>query len=118
MNIVGIDDDRDIGYLLALSLEVSGHVVIGFTKAADALLDPATYLADVIVLDWNMPDMSGAVFLREYVRPLGQKIVVYTAAGDGHEEAAMNAGADAFLVKGHSIYEELIPVLEDLVHGG
>jgi len=60
-------------------------------------------MPDAILLDWNMPLMSGVEFLRALRRePLGSKpVVVYcTTENDiAHITEAIGAGANEYLVK-------------------
>lgn len=58
-------------------------------------------LPDVILLDWNMPVMSGMEFLRSLAgiadRP---KVVFCTTENDvAHIRAAIDAGADEYMMK-------------------
>lgn len=69
-------------------------------EALDACLKSAP---DVILLDWNMPVMSGMDFLRALrispvaIRP---KVVFCTTEnGMGHIRAAIDAGADEYIMK-------------------
>jgi two-component system chemotaxis response regulator CheY len=90
--------------------KVARHMLEGldFTvdEAADgqAALDSCLAAApDVVLLDWNMPVMSGIEFLRAYGeaevarRP---RIVFCTTESDSaHIDAAIAAGADEYVVK-------------------
>lgn len=69
-------------------------------EALDACLKSAP---DVVLLDWNMPVMSGMDFLRALrvsavtIRP---KVVFCTTEnGMGHIRAAIDAGADEYIMK-------------------
>jgi two-component system chemotaxis response regulator CheY len=58
---------------------------------------------DVILLDWNMPVMSGIEFLRalgEVDLPRRPKVVFCTTEnGSAHIRAAIEAGADEYVMK-------------------
>ena len=58
---------------------------------------------DVVLLDWNMPVMSGMEFLRalgEENLPNRPKVVFCTTEnGDAHIRAAIEAGADEYVMK-------------------
>ena len=60
-------------------------------------------LPDVILLDWNMPVMSGMEFLRslgESDFPNRPKVVFCTTENDvAHIRAAIEAGADEYMMK-------------------
>lgn len=110
MNVVVIDDDREIGTLLKFALQTRGFKVIHFRSGVEALESQAISLADCIVLDWAMPAMSGEDFLESFVPREGQKIVVYSAMPTEAKPVAEEYGA-RFVPKGASLYEELIPIL-------
>jgi two-component system chemotaxis response regulator CheY len=60
-------------------------------------------LPDVILLDWNMPVMSGMEFLRSLGAagmPNRPKVVFCTTENDvAHIRAAIDAGADEYMMK-------------------
>lgn len=60
-------------------------------------------LPDVILLDWNMPVMSGMEFLRSLGAadlPSRPKVVFCTTENDlAHIKAAIEAGADEYMMK-------------------
>ncbi|MBW8910582.1 MAG: response regulator [Sphingomonas sp.] len=60
-------------------------------------------LPDVILLDWNMPVMSGMEFLRslgDAAIPNRPKVVFCTTENDvAHIRAAIDAGADEYMMK-------------------
>jgi two-component system chemotaxis response regulator CheY len=60
-------------------------------------------LPDVILLDWNMPVMSGMEFLRSLrgsALPVRPKVVFCTTENDvAHIRAAIDAGADEYMMK-------------------
>ena len=69
-------------------------------KAADAC---AVSMPDAIILDWNMPIMSGIEFL-EHLRQMEggdhPKVVLCTTENDmGHIMRAMEAGANEYIMK-------------------
>lgn len=66
LNIVAIvDDDRDVCDVLDALLEAAGHTVKTYESGPQLLADPE--LADVacLVVDHNMPKMTGLELLRE-----------------------------------------------------
>ena len=69
-------------------------------EALDACLESSP---DVILLDWNMPVMSGMDFLRalRHSTVAGNPKVVFctTENGMGHIRAAIEAGADEYVMK-------------------
>lgn len=57
---------------------------------------------DVVLLDWNMPVMSGMEFLRVLTERGGEKpkiVFCTTENGQAHIRAALDAGADEYIMK-------------------
>lgn len=64
MHILLVDDERHVRRALARSLEASGHVVTEAERGVDALALLERDPFDLLVLDVNLPDMSGWDVLR------------------------------------------------------
>jgi DNA-binding response OmpR family regulator len=54
-----VEDDREIRRMLTIVLEAAGAQVATAASANAALESLATCTPDVLVVDWNLPDMSG-----------------------------------------------------------
>lgn len=98
-----VDDSKVIRKVARHILETLAFSVTEAADGADALAQCRQHVPDVILLDWNMPVMSGMDFLRAltastiYPRP---KIVFCTTENDvGHIRAAIEAGADEYIMK-------------------
>jgi len=63
----------------------------------------ARRMPDVILLDWNMPVMTGIEFLRRLRKMTGglePKVVFCTTENDlGHIQEALSAGANEYIMK-------------------
>jgi CheY-like chemotaxis protein len=95
------DDDEVLRSLLRLTLPAEDYNVAEATNGAEALALIEAGPPDLVVLDWQMPQRSGAEVLRE-LRASGRRlpVLVLTAAGKpGHRRTAELLGADAFLTK-------------------
>lgn len=70
-------------------------------RAALAVCEKA--MPDVILLDWNMPEMDGLEFLgvlRKMPNGTAPKVVFCTTENEvGHIARAMHAGADEYIMK-------------------
>jgi DNA-binding response OmpR family regulator len=64
MHILLVDDERHVRRALARSLEASGHIVTEAERGVDALALLGRDPVDLLVLDVNLPDMSGWDVLR------------------------------------------------------
>jgi two-component system response regulator ChvI len=100
-----VDDDDMFRESLGQNLVDEEFDVVDFCNGQDAL----QYLAggahcDVVLLDWNMPRMSGFEVLRELgVGKLQAPVVILTAFSDEQNEAvALDCGAVDFLDKSRS----------------
>ena len=90
--------------------KVARRILEGFdfkvTEAADgrqALDDCVKEMPDAILLDWNMPIMSGIEFLEKLRQTPGgtePKVVLCTTENDiAHIQRAMMAGANEYIMK-------------------
>ena len=105
-----IDDDDEMSHAVRLMLELLEFEVTTWRdarKAAQALL--AGQRTDLIVLDINMPEVTGMDFLeflsmREELK--GQKVIMLsTEASDVRVDKAMKLGASGFVSKPVTIDE-------------
>lgn len=106
--------------LQALLGKVSGLTVIGAAaSAADAVRGAAAGAADVVVLDISMGEDDGLTALREIKRVSPRTRTLVLTAQDGEEEvwAALQAGADGYVLKDASC-EELLAAIGTVLRGG
>jgi DNA-binding NtrC family response regulator len=82
MKILVIDDEPAIVLMCRRVLEAQGHIVHGFTSAQAALAQLETDAADLLVVDYKMPDLNGLEFVTKAwaLRP-GLRVVMITAHG-------------------------------------
>lgn len=114
-----IDDDDLFRESLEQNLRDAGHDVAGFGSGETLLqhLD-AGGDADLLLLDWKMPGMTGIEVLRR-LRGRGDKtpVIFLTALSDQiYEEAALTSGAVDFLEKSRSF--AILQRRIDLIRGG
>jgi putative two-component system response regulator len=104
-NILVIDDEPSIVRLLTRALEEAGYVdPRGFTDPAEALQRFDEVAPDLIVLDINMPVMTGYDFLSDLSERLGEDTFLPVLMISGLPEPetrlqALQAGANHFLTK-------------------
>ena len=104
-NILIVDDEPSIVRLLTRALHGVGYTTVaGFTDPIEALGHVNTGTPDLIVLDVNMPGMSGYDFLNDLSQRLTQDtfLPVLMVSGMSETEAplqALQAGANNFLAK-------------------
>ena len=83
MNIMVVDDEPAIVKMCQTVLTDQGHTVQGFTSTREALLHLAhTGTADLLVVDYKMPELNGFEFIEQAwsLRPK-LRVVMITAHG-------------------------------------
>lgn len=104
-SIALVDDDPLFREALGQNLIDSGFDVAHFASG-QALLDTVASgrLADLILLDWKMPEMNGIEVLRRLRKlPQSAPVIFLTSLGDQvYEEAALAGGAIDFIEKSRS----------------
>jgi len=98
-----VDDSKVIRKVARHILETLGFQVSEAADGREALDSCRAAMPDVILLDWNMPVMSGMDFLRalrETTLAARPKVVFCTTEnGMAHIRAAIEAGADEYVMK-------------------
>jgi two-component system, chemotaxis family, chemotaxis protein CheY len=98
-----VDDSKVIRKVARHILETLSFNVIEAQDGAEALDACASGRPDVVLLDWNMPVMSGLEFLRALGTsglPDRPKVVFCTTEnGLAHIRTALDAGADEYVMK-------------------
>lgn len=113
MNLLLVDDDEDLRTILAEMLEDEGFCVAQAASGREALMRLDAGPVDLILLDFMMPEMSGAEFLKAlHTRPdiSGIPVVLLTAASSILELAAIVP--DAILNKPFQVSELLRCIAE------
>ena len=82
MKIVVVDDEPSIVLICRRVLEAQGHTVHGFSDVQAALAQLEAETADLLVVDYKMPELNGLEFIQRAwaVRP-GLRVVMITAHG-------------------------------------
>jgi len=105
-HIVVVDDDALFRESLGDNLRDDGYEVADFEGGEAALAHLSGGApADLVVLDWRMPGMTGLQVLRALrERELNMPVIFLTVLGDQvYEEAALNHGAVDFVEKSRSL---------------
>jgi len=100
-----IDDDRSMGRMLSRIIAAAGLRVELFTSAEDFLDSGRFSDSGCLVLDVDLPGMSG-LELQRYLNESGQRIPIVFISGQATEqtrERALMAGAIGFFDKPFSI---------------
>ncbi len=98
-----VDDSKVIRKVARHILETLDFEVDEAGDGREALDRCSLAVPDVVLLDWNMPVMSGIEFLRELrssdVTPRPKVVFCTTENGTAHIKAALDAGADEYVMK-------------------
>ncbi len=106
-NILLVEDDVEIGKLLSLHLQSEAWHFKACTKGSDALKALAVHPFDLIILDVNLPDISGFELCKR-VRLLDAStpIMMLTCLGEEADKVlALELGADDYVTKPFGILE-------------
>ncbi|MBI4030355.1 MAG: response regulator [Proteobacteria bacterium] len=98
-----VDDSRVVRKVARRIIEDLGFSCIEAEDGQKAYDVCSKKMPDAILLDWNMPVMSGIEFL-DKLRKMGEgghpKVVFCTTENDmDHIQRAMNAGANEYIMK-------------------
>jgi len=119
---IAIVDDHPIvreGLVAALDDEPD-FTIVGAVSSAEVLVERcAQWRPDVVLLDFEMPGLSGVEAVRELVRalPNGQLIVFTAFADDERIIGAVRSGAKGYVLKGAPAHE-VAQAIRDVHAGG
>jgi CheY-like chemotaxis protein len=111
-----VDDDQEMTHAISMMLELLGCQVTGFLNARNAVQTLLTGARpDILLLDINMPEVTGLDFL-EFLRRRPEwkdmpVVMLSTEAADVTVDQALELGADGYLTKPATL-EELDKVID------
>ena len=106
-----IEDERQIRRFVRAALEAEGWRVYECESLRQGLTDAATRRPELVILDLGLPDGDGMNFVREVRGWSAVPIVVLSARLEETSKiAALDAGADDYLVKPFGVGELLARV--------
>jgi two-component system, OmpR family, KDP operon response regulator KdpE len=98
--VLVVDDEPQILRVMRASLPVRGYEVITASSGEEALTQLRKHVADVVILDLVMPEMSGLEVCRGIREFSSVPIIVLSAKGsEGDKVAALDLGADDYVTK-------------------
>ena len=95
-----VEDEAAIRRFVRLTLESAGHEVHEADGLKRGLIEAGTRRPDLLVLDLGLPDGDGVDLIRELRQWSAAPVIVLSArSGEDDKIAALDAGADDYLVK-------------------
>ncbi|QDQ28894.1 response regulator [Chitinimonas arctica] len=110
-----VEDDPHIRRFVRTALEAEGFTVHEAETVARALIEAASRQPELFIVDLGLPDRDGRELIAE-LRTWSQAPVIVLSARDREEEkvAALDAGADDYLVKPFGVPELMARVRAQL----
>jgi DNA-binding response OmpR family regulator len=105
--ILIVEDDKSLCQVLGESLQSEGHTVEISNDGADASSRLRAYQYDLLVLDWDIPVLSGIEVLKQF-RVRGGKTPILMLTGKSkvdEKELGFETGADDYLTKPFELRE-------------
>jgi len=102
MKIAVLEQDRQQADLICQVLGAAGHSCQPYDNARDLLAQLRKDSADMLVMDWGVPDMEAPEVLRRAKEKLASNAPTMFLVGGNAEDdiiAGVTAGADDYLVK-------------------
>lgn len=117
--ILIVEDDRFIGEMYVRSLKKAGYEVDWMVDGNDGLIAARNKQYDLLLLDVMLPERRGSEILdalrgTEDLIPNSRVIVLTNFEQDDESRMAMEARADAYLIKAEITPNKLLSVIEQL----
>lgn len=105
--ILIVEDDQLTSSMIRDWLEYEHYMVEEVHTGQEAITLLKTYPYDLVILDWELPELSGIGILKEF-RAYGGKIPILLLTGKretAQKEEGLDAGADDYLTKPFDVKE-------------
>jgi DNA-binding response OmpR family regulator len=117
--ILIVEDDRFIGEMYVRSLKKAGYEVDWMIDGNDGLIAARNKQYDLVLLDVMLPERRGTEILEalrggEDLIPNSRVIILTNFEQDDESRIAMEARADAYLIKADITPSKLISVIQQL----
>lgn len=102
MKVALLDDDQSHNALVASVLGPAGFLCVGFTQPSKFLAELRKQTFDLVILDWNMPELSGVEtlkLLRDDPATAPPVLLLTSRSIEDDLVQGLNAGADDYIVK-------------------
>lgn len=102
MRIGILEDDPELADHLVTVLSTAGHSCFAFSNGQKLLAFLRQETLDILLLDWNVPDLSGLSIIRSLRQSsISETPIIMLTARAGEEDivTALREGADDYIVK-------------------
>jgi len=114
-NVLVVDDEPQIRRVLRSTLSFRGYTITEATSGEEALQLVPKLKPDLILLDVNLPGMSGVETCREIRRSSDAPVIMLTVRNAERDKVvALDAGADDYVTKPFGIEELLARIRASL----
>jgi DNA-binding response OmpR family regulator len=102
-----VEDDETLVAKLQDWFAEEGHVLEVATSGKDGLQMLDCYKYEVVILDWQLPDISGPDICRQFRRAGGRSYVIFLTGKGSIEnrEQGLDCGGDDYMVKPFDVRE-------------
>ncbi|KAF1030251.1 MAG: KDP operon transcriptional regulatory protein KdpE [Burkholderia plantarii] len=115
LNVVLIEDEKQIRRFVRAALEAQGMTVHDAETGKQGLIEAATRQPDLVIVDLGLPDTDGVEVIRELRGWSDLPVIVLSARSREDEKvAALDAGADDYLTKPFGVSELLARIRAQL----
>ncbi len=106
--VLVIEDDSSIRRFIHTALHSEGFCVFEAADGKRGLIEAGTRRPDLLILDLGLPDRDGIEIIRDLRTWLSKPVLVLSARTDETDKvAALDAGADDYLIKPFGVAELL-----------
>ncbi|MDJ0652771.1 MAG: response regulator transcription factor [Xanthomonadales bacterium] len=102
MHIAFLEDDHDQAEVVKVWIEDAGHDVAWFDRGSDMINAIRSDRFDMVLLDWQVPELDGFSVLRWIRQNVDEQLpVIFLTQRDAEEDVvkALESGADDYLTK-------------------
>lgn len=113
--ILVVEDEPDIRRFVRMALASEGHEVFEAPTQQRGLIEAGSRRPELVIVDLGLPDGDGIGLIRELRTWSAAPVIVLSArSGEADKVAALDAGADDYLVKPFGMAELLARVRAQL----
>ena len=115
ISILIVEDNDEIADIITAYLKHDGYITIHAKNGENALKLVTRCPPELVILDVNMPGMSGIATLHKLKSMTTAIVIMLTANADPHlRQQAFRAGADAYMMKPFAPAELLMQIKSTL----